>query len=538
MAVSVWQHNQPIMNPTPCYNSHQLYAWEQAWFAQGNSSFGLMQQAAWQMAIWLEQFLQAAQQTQQKRSINACILVGSGNNGGDGWLVAHYLCQQGVGVTVLEIAPAKTTDAMHAKAIALADNNNNTIHHVTFQDNFTRLNTVKTLSVCDVYIDAMFGIGLDRQPTGHYAHAIQWLNEQTNYHNKPVVAIDIPSGLQVNTGQVFDGVAVKASYTLCLVGLKQGLFFNDGQDYAGQVHYLALIPDSRLLPVTEKEHLPTPNVWLHTQPPHFAKRQQNSHKGSYGHVLIIGGNLGMGGAGILSAQAAIGVGAGKVTLACASQYHNAVLSRCPNVMLANLHDTDQLTNLISQVDVVAMGMGLGRDKQAQHICTTVIQQVMASYQKLLCDADALYHLADWANSQQKNGVLALFEQFKNYSHQNDVYFTPHSAEAARLLACSVAKIDTNKPQAIQQLAQTYGGDWLLKGAGSLVYQADGLHLCGLGNAGMASAGMGDVLAGMAAGLLAQTSLNANLLDAVLLHAKKADVALTQTGELELQATDL
>ena len=549
--------------PIALYSSEQLYAMEQAWFADGHDSFGLMKQAAWQMAQYI-----AALYEQKSLNIHASdninfynrpayshrvsIWVGKGNNGGDGWLIAYYLQQMGWQVEVIAVGfdshefeitnttqylnkESALSDAEKALQIALSANcSYQCFEDSNYNDNNNNNNNEKVNKQwqADVYIDALFGIGLDRAPTGIYKQAICAFNAAIQDDSALAIAVDIPSGLVASTGQVFDQIAVQADATLCLIARKFGLHTKDGMDYSGDVMDIPLIPyqmDSEAFKPVAK---------LMTTAHALNPRRQNSYKGSYGHVLIIGGNRidgsqGMGGAAILSASSAMATGAGKITVACHEAFHGALLTSLPDAMTMNLHDTDGAKNLIKEASVVAIGMGLGRNQKAKAVFITYIEAVIREGKPIIIDADGLYHLAALQLDEHQ-----LVATLKEHSAKHQVCFTPHSGEAAKLLNKKISELEADRLAAIKQCAKIYGGDWVLKGAGSLILEQGKaehhVHVCGVGNAGMASAGMGDVLSGVIAGLLAQEDLNQaarSLHQAVLLHGLAGDCLVKQTGKL-------
>lgn len=295
--------------PVALYSSQQIYAMEQAWFGAGHDSFGLMQQAAWQMAHYIVVLYEQKMLNPHSSALtntdnrNNCsprvsIWVGKGNNGGDGWLIAYYLQQIGWQVQIITVgfdkqvfAIAETTqssnkeaslsDANQALQIALSAN----CDYLRFEDisSDDKQNVSEQLQA-DVYVDALFGIGLDRAPDGIYKQAINSLNDAAQYNGALVIAVDVPSGLVASTGQVFDQVAVNADATLCLIARKFGLHTNDGMDYSGQVIDIPLIPYQ----MASKEFKPIAKLLTAAYP--LNPRRQNSYKGSYGHVLVIGGN--------------------------------------------------------------------------------------------------------------------------------------------------------------------------------------------------------------------------------------------------------
>jgi len=589
----------PIKNTKPIalYDSEQVYAMEQAWFAEGYDSFGLMKQAAWQMTQQIEQIYErknvsASHSTNTNvyhRSAHphrASIWVGNGNNGGDGWLIAHYLQQAGWQVEVITVGfsendfdlhdqsvTSKTpsdkdsdsgniTDATKALQVTLASSCN----YQRFEDIISHDDADKINLLADVYIDALFGIGLDRAPEGVYELAINAFNNVTQQNNALAISVDIPSGLVASTGEVFERVAIQADVTLCLIARKFGLHTKDGTDYSGDIVDIPLIPYQKAYPQTASHHTIVeknasqafePVATLLTAAHSMKPRRQNSYKGSYGHVLVIGGNRvdgsqGMGGAAILSAASTMATGAGKITVACHEAFHGSLLTSLPDAMTINLHDASGVRDLIKQASVVAIGMGLGRDEKAEALFIDYVQPAIENEKSIVIDADGLYHLASL-----HMGNHELITELRKYSTNHRVCLTPHSGEAARLLEQKVSKIESNRLQAIKQCAATYGGDWVLKGAGSLVLeQEEGkerVYVCNVGNAGMATAGMGDVLSGVTAGLLAQQDLSAearSLHQAVLIHGFAGDALVNQrnnhysdtntllVGQRGLQAQDM
>ena len=567
--------------PIALYSSEQVYAMEQAWFAEGYDSLGLMKQAAWQMAqhierLYEQKYLQARASADHKvYRRNSCqqrasIWVGKGNNGGDGWLIAYYLQQAGWQVQLLTVGYTAddletdnlmnafnkadkhdvVSDAKQAQQIALSAK----VPYQRFEDSRASQSEIReTDSPADIYIDALFGIGLDRAPEGVYEQAISAFNKITQLNDALAIAVDIPSGLVASTGQVFERIAIHADVTLCLIARKFGLHTKDGMDYSGKVIDIPLIPTQ----------LSNSAATLVTVAHALNTRRQNSYKGSYGHVLVIGGNRingsqGMGGAAILSASSVMATGAGKITVACHDAFHGALLTSLPDAMTIDLHDKEGVRKLIKEASVVTIGMGLGRDEKAQALFISYVQAAIAEKKSLVIDADGLYHLASLQMEGQEHELIA---QLRQHSIDHQVCLTPHSGEAARLLDKKVSIVEDDRLAAIKQCANTYGGDWVLKGAGSLVLEQSILeqkgsqahvYVCGLGNAGMASAGMGDVLSGVIAGLLAQQDLEDEarcLHQAVLLHALAGDALVNDTdhyqhnsslliGQRGLQAQDM
>lgn len=492
------------------YRAEDIQGWEQRWFAAGNSSYGLMQQAAWQMALHLHAHLQQQQLSagqhlagQWQPLIQPVIGIwcGAGNNGGDGYLLAAYLQQMGWQTWLFPVAAPNNPVAQQACDYAR-------------QQAIPLYCELQQLPVSHIDIDALFGIGLNRSIDGHYAEVIRQFKLRASYK----VALDIPSGLAADTGAVL-GVAVQADLTLTVMAYKAGLFTGQGAAYSGKVVCLPLIPVDEAL---------KPLAWLDQTTPALARRSATGHKGTHGHVLVVGGDTDMGGAAIMAAEAALSVGAGKVTLLTHPRHHAAALSRSPNVMtLALPDDMNSITAEFARQacagkDVVVVGMGLGRHDWGRAVWQAFLPWLLdrQALPRVVVDADGLYFLAESSLS----------------TAQPHWYITPHSGEAARLLHCSVAEVEQDRIAAVQALGQRYAAHALLKGAGSLSVDDDQLSICALGNAGMGTAGMGDILAGMLGGLLAQFA-DIPLHQVVALHAHAGDV-LAREGQRGIQATDM
>lgn len=427
------------------------------------------------------------------------VLVGPGNNGGDGFVLARLAHAQGLEVELLQLGDREriTGDAAvnAARWRSLAGE----------WAEFERLPPHTELIV-----DAMLGTGLQRDVGGRFAAAI----EATNAHAAPCLAIDIPSGLNADSGSVM-GCAIKAEATVTYIGLKQGLFTADGPDCAGEVFFDGLEVPAAVYASTV---LSARRIDWDKQAALLPARRRNVHKGHFGHVLVIGGNQGFGGAARLAAEAALRVGAGLVSLATRAAHVPAVLAARPEVMVHAVEGAEDLTPLLGRAGVIALGPGLGRDAWAQGLS----EAALASGRPLVVDADALQLLAS-APERRDDWVL-----------------TPHAGEAAALLAVCSAEINAQRFESVARLQQRYGGSVVLKGVGSLVASTGNTPpaLCSQGNPGMASGGMGDVLTGIIAGLRAQGLPVRDAAESgVCLHAAAGDAASTQ-GQRGLVAGDL
>jgi len=474
---------------TVVYHSDDIQAWEQRWFAAQNSSLGLMQQAAWSIA---QQLIELFNEQSVK---NIAVWCGQGNNAGDGYFIAGYLKQAGWNVEIFASEVGASADLHQAVQFA--------------KDQLLQIHQGFELAKhFDCHIDALFGIGLNRELNIHWQQAIQQFNGQTGLK----ISVDIPSGLQANTGCTLP-CAIRADHTFTVLGLKAGVFTGQGKEYVGELHLIDLIPiDQELKPLA---YLTSTNIKL-------PKRMAFGHKGSYGHVLVVGGHEQMGGAVIMAAEAAFHAGAGKVTVVCHQNHHQAILSRSPNIMLRDINALNEksIKDILFQVDAVCFGMGLGRDDWAKQIYLQWFNLLNQSEDlEIVLDADALWFLAK--QPQKLNA---------------HIYLTPHSGEAATLLECSTIQIENDRISAIYALQQKYAGQWVLKGAGSLILE-DALYICTQGNAGMGTGGMGDVLAGMIASLKAQLHKAIALHEIVTLHAQAGD-QLAKQGMRGLQAFEM
>ena len=357
-------------------------------------------------------------------------------------------------------------------------------------------------------IDGLFGIGLARPVAGDYAELVQYANRQ----RCPVLALDVPSGIQSDTGQVL-GCAVRATHTITFIALKPGLLTLDGPDHCGEIRVASLDIDLSKA---------KPNAWVAERALFQAAlkpRPRNFHKGNAGSLGIIGGARGMTGAALLSGRSALKLGAGRVYVGLLE--HLAVDFGAPELMLRHVDDV-----LGQDLDAVVAGPGLGRTEHA----ATLVGAVLASDWPCVLDADALNLLSDDEN------LRSACER-----RSADTLMTPHAAEAGRLLRLDTGEIQGDRLAAARALAERYNAHVVLKGNGSVLVARDGhLFINTTGNPGMASAGMGDVLSGILGALLAQRlSGESALVLGVHLHGAAADeLAAGGVGPVGLTAGEL
>ncbi|EDN68852.1 Protein of unknown function UPF0031 [Beggiatoa sp. PS] len=428
------------------------------------------------------------------------VLCGTGNNGGDGYVLARLAYLAGYDVTVLQIG-----EITQLKGDAQTAYNMMTQVGLT-----TQVFAEKKLSIVDVIVDGLFGTGLDREVSGKWREVIEAMNRC----NCPKLSIDIPSGLHADTGTVL-GVAVQADATMTFIGLKQGLLTGTGPDYCGEVFFDDLqVPSSIYQSVKHTATRLDDNELLKIT---LKKRLRTAHKGAFGHVLIIGGESGMSGAVLLAAEAAARIGAGLVSVATRSSHAALINLTRPEIMSHGVDTAEQLKPLLDKATVVAIGPGLGQSIWSR----AMLEAVKQLPKPIVVDADALNLLAK-TPFRFPNSIL-----------------TPHPGEAARLLEKPITNIQADRFAAIRALQIRFGGVCVLKGAGTLVVESEGqVSLCTAGNPGMACGGMGDLLTGVIAGLVAQgiSPLKAAKLG-VCLHARAGDRA-AQDGERGLLASDL
>jgi NAD(P)H-hydrate epimerase len=365
------------------------------------------------------------------------------------------------------------------------------------------------LAGADVVVDAIFGTGLSRPLREEFATPIRELNAS----GLPVFALDIPSGLHSDDGRVL-GCAVRAQCTLSFVGLKLGSYMGEGPDHLGRLYFDALgVPQIPTI-ATAAWRIDTAAI-ARLLPP----RHRSAHKGNHGHVLVIGGGPGMGGAVRLAGEAALRVGAGLVTVATHATNVAAINAARPELMCHGADTAEALEPLMLRSDVIAIGPGLGTDAWAR----ALLAKALTWQGSLVVDADALNLLA-----QQP-------------SRREDWILTPHPGEAARLLGTSTQEVQNDRLRAAHDLSERYGGTVVLKGANSVVLHAgeEVPWLCDRGNPGMGTAGMGDVLTGVVAGVAAQlTDSKAAARVGVLVHAHAGDLAAAKLGQRGLLASDV
>jgi len=428
------------------------------------------------------------------------VFCGTGNNGGDGFVLARLAHERGLKVSIWQVGSADKLSGIAAEARNLC---------LKHQISIEPLHAKADIGCPDVMVDAICGIGLKSDLREEAALAVSKMQRS----RAPIFAIDVPTGIDADTGSVL-GTAIHAAATMTFIGLKLGLLTGSGTAYTGE-----LITNDLQLPAELFSYVEPVAENLHLQGfAHYLKpRARDWHKGLSGHVLVIGGELGFSGAPRMAGEAALRVGAGLVSIA--TRPENAVVMNAahPELMCHGVSSAEELAPLLDKADILIIGPGLGQSDWAK----TLWNAALANDLPKVIDADGLNLLA-----QQP----AVQEQW---------ILTPHPGEAARLLNTTVPEVQQDRLTAIKEMHKRYGGVCVLKGAGSLILAPNALPgLCNKGNPGMASAGMGDVLSGVIGGLLAQgLPLGEAAKMGVCLHASAGDLA-AKDGERGMVATDL
>ena len=427
---------------------------------------------------------------------NLVVLCGGGNNAGDGYVLARLARQAGLEVRLIALVePGRLKGDAAASAQKYLQSGN--------------VETALAIEGEDIIVDALLGSGLNRPVEGSFAEAIELINAAS----APVFALDIPSGLHADTGTRL-GSAVRADATITFIGLKCGMFTAEGPEFCGEILFSDLATPAGMHAGIDAEA----RLIRHEEVmPGLQARPRDAHKGRYGHVLVIGGDYGYQGAAILAGCAAARTGAGLVTVATRPEHARTIPLFRPELMTVAVSEARDLDALLDKVSVVAIGPGLGQSDWATSLFAGVLQTRLP----LVVDADALNLLAH-EHQYRENWVL-----------------TPHPGEAACMLGVTAAEIQSDRFAAVASLHAEFGGTVVLKGAGSLITGPAGpIRLNSTGNPGMAGGGMGDVLTGIVAGLVAQgMEPHAAAVSGVYLHGHAADQCARE-GERGMLAADL
>jgi hydroxyethylthiazole kinase-like uncharacterized protein yjeF len=456
------------------------------------------------------------------------IVCGNGNNAGDGYIVAGLALQQGLKVYLVQVGNAQALkgDAALARDWALAAGLD--IH--TFCD----ADSLAEMQSCGIIVDALLGTGIRGPVRPDFQTCIDVLNAM----QVPILSIDLPSGLNPDTGSTH-GSVIRADHSISFIVRKRGLYTAQGTSCAGQVHFDQLgLPSDALANQIRDADIQgalkgVAALYWENLANGVPKRdaRANTSKNAYGHVLVIGGDEGMGGAVCLAGQAALRCGGGLVSVVTRDAHVGGILARQPELMVLGTQQaehSDRLSVLIERSSVIVIGPGLGTGAWGQ----ALLESVLAHNKPMVLDADAL-------------NILSLEPELaKRLRAVSTKLCTPHPGEAARLLKSSPANVQLDRFAAVAALSKLFACDVILKGAGSLVssFCEDGgedIGVCMHGNAGMATAGMGDILSGVAGafigmGMPVSTAARA----AMCVHSAAADLAVERQGMAGLVAGDV
>lgn len=452
------------------------------------------------------------------------VVVGKGNNGGDGLVAARLLARAGYSVQVTLVSPRDQFSGDALTNLQITQNLNLPIVQAHSEIDLDQLG--HQFSQCDLIVDAIFGTGLRGAVGGLAGNIITRINESSC----PIVAIDLPSGLQTNTGAT-GGACINATFTVAIGLPKRGLLLHPGAEAAGNVEIADIgFPPSVIDAQDIQVNWTQSSDAAELIPPRYC----NSHKGTYGRVFVTAGSTGMTGAAALTSQAASRVGAGLVTVGVPRSLNPVLEVKLTEVMSLPLPESNDGTLaldagipirefILSSGSVLAMGPGLSQHPETGALVHNLIRECECP---MVIDADGLNALA-----KSRNSLLSL---------RSDTVLTPHPGEMARLIDGTVAEIERDRIGVAQQFAQEHNITLVLKGAPTVVASGNGkVWINSTGNPGMATGGMGDVLTGVITGFLAQklSSRDAAILG-VYLHGLAADIAVESIGVHGLMARDV
>jgi NAD(P)H-hydrate epimerase len=458
------------------------------------------------------------------RKMNVAIIAGKGNNGGDGFVIARYLLNKGVSVKVFLLAGPKAPRGDAEINLQIFTRMKGEIISVPSSKDFQKMK--KDLEKFDLLIDSIFGTGLDAEVRGYYREVINHLNTL----QKPIVAIDIPSGVDANTGKPL-GTAIRASLTITFGLPKVGLLISPGLDYVGELKVIGIgFPKSLIEEEKIQTHLLEGDEirgWL------SIPRHGDTHKGDYGHLLVLAGSVGKTGAAAMTCEAALRMGAGLVTLGIPKSLNSIMAVKLTEAMTQPLPETPQQTlslhgfntilRLCENKKAVIIGPGIGTVKETQSL---ILKLVKTLDLPIVIDAD---------------GLTALATQPKILPTTNrSLVLTPHPGEMATLTRSSVKEIQEDRIGVSKNFSKSHHVHLVLKGQRTLIATPQGeVFINPTGNPGMASGGTGDVLTGMIGGLICQgLGILPSLQISVYLHGLAGDRVASEKGEKSLVATDI
>ncbi|MEA3437253.1 MAG: NAD(P)H-hydrate dehydratase [Thermodesulfobacteriota bacterium] len=454
---------------------------------------------------------------------NVGVIAGRGNNGGDGFVISRYLAQKGSNVTVYllaESAGVKGDAAANLKLLAPLN-----VPVVEIPDERSFLAQKTGMLHQEIWIDALLGTGLKSDVKGYFKNIIEFINAL----DKPVFSVDIPSGLNSDTGQVC-GACIRAQATATFAFAKTGQMLFPGAEYTGYLEIIDIgIPDHIAKNIRPKQQLLTPERIRST----FKPRIPVAHKGTTGHVLVVSGSVGKTGAAAMTAMSAMRAGAGLVTIAIPESLNPVVETQVLEAMTYPLPETEngiicessfnKIMDLLAGKKCLAIGPGLGEAAETKKLVHRIIKESPVT---IVLDADGLNNIA---------GSTEILKKAKT-----PLILTPHPGEMARLMDSTAASVQKDRITCAREFAERFNVHIILKGAKTIIAHPDSnIFINPTGNPGMASGGMGDVLTGIIAGLVAQGFSPESATHAgVYLHGAAADALAEKIGPFGYLATEV
>lgn len=447
------------------------------------------------------------------------IICGKGNNGGDGFVMARYLAERHIDVTVYLLAKAGNVKGDAAANLNRLATLEIPVIEIPDEDSFSKIKS--ELSRFDLIVDAILGTGLKSDVRGFFKTVIDFINE-LNRSGTPVFAVDMPSGLNSDTGQPC-GTCIRAQGTATFALAKIAHYTYPGADYTGNLKIVDIgIPGAVVDAVGPKQYL----ISAEQIRAAFPQRPANTHKGRTGHLLVVAGSTGKTGAAAMTAVAAMRAGAGLVTLGIAESLNPILETQVLEVMTASLAECEygiladiaieDITRLADGKSCLAIGPGIGQAAETRSLVEKIISQIDTP---MVIDADGLNNIAGKTQLLKKRKALTVL--------------TPHPGEMARLIETSPAAVQQNRIACARDFAVSFGVHVVLKGAATVIAHPDGkAYVNPTGNPGMASGGMGDVLTGVIAGFITQGfTPEAAAHAAVYLHGAAADTLAQTVGPI-------
>lgn len=483
----------------------------------------LMEAAAYGTARFALTIIEDKLDYKGKNEIKITVLVGKGNNGGDGLAAARILKNWGYQVEIILSTSAENLEGINRKNFDLAVLNK--VKNYNY-DNLSESEFLRSIKNSDLIIDALLGTGIEGNLRGNIKKIIALLDRKLNKKSL-ILAVDIPSGINGNSGKIA-GKALKANYTVTMAAYKRGLLLYPGRDYSGEIKVIKI----GIQPETIKKNGDGLKVFNQSEAFRLLpKRKSEGHKGSFGKIAILAGSRGMTGAPILSSKAALRSGTGLVYLLTGSELESQTSSQLKELVGIPLASENgavskesfkQIMQFSKKVDLLAAGPGLSRTSSVKNVIENILKNLKTP---LLLDADAL-------NSINK---LELLKKYKG-----DLILTPHPGEMSHLTGLSIEEINNNRIEVARNFAKKYKVNLILKGAATITAAPDGrAYINTSGCNGMATAGSGDVLTGIISALWAQkmSSFEAAAL-AVYIHGRAGQYAAVEKSDFALIAEDI